>query len=553
MRGRRFKNTPPRRPYRLPSEKSQAEVSSRLSESMPETVDSPNPTSSSSHAPNVPETIVSDMDSNDLDDESSSTEGVFVPTPGIHHTSNIQPGPSIHSPFIRSPISEPLPSKPNTAHAIVPGEVSIEPLVRTDVYNDEDELNPPNPKVHSEEFSDVADNNLTASPASYAIPVESQPAKKKSQQNRRNITAGRKKIPPKISSVLIDGISFHHEENVQRWKFMVQRRLADGVNVSVKHQSCISIMNLIEMAGLSKTISNVGPFYPQLIKKFIVNLPDEFNDPSSSDYQTVHIRGFKFIISTAVINGFLGNFVALDCSLSSPSKEVLAFVLSGGTLSSWLVNGILVVALSVKYAILHKISIANWFPSSYASSVSAALGTFLYRICNDDKVDTGAFIHNKLLRHVGLFGVKIPIALPRFFSSMLLHLNVVVITASDALGPNPKTLSLSYRLFQGSHVPDIDRDVHPSRGSGIFDSSDWDESADGFFVDRELASRIVNSLTVESRALSNSINLLSEWQLEVDFLIRGVAAGCRLDDVVAVGCYGCVTDVVLVELLLFSF
>ena len=65
-------------------------------------------------------------------------------------------------------------------------------------------------------------------------------------------------------------------------------------------------------------------------------------------------------------------------------------------------------------------------------------------------------------------------------------------------------------------MPSIDHDVHPSRGSGIFDSSDWDESADGFFVDRELASRIVNSLTAESQTLSNSINLLSEWQLEVD-------------------------------------
>jgi len=42
-------------------------------------------------------------------------------------------------------------------------------------------------------------------------------------------------------------------------------------------------------AGLSKTISNVAPFYPQLIKEFIVNLSSEFNDPSSSDYQTVHI------------------------------------------------------------------------------------------------------------------------------------------------------------------------------------------------------------------------------------------------------------------------
>ena len=96
------------------------------------------------------------------------------------------------------------------------------------------------------------------------------------------------------------------------------------------------------------------------------------------DFQTVHIRGFRFKISPTVINGFLRNNIALDYSPTVPSNEVLASVLSGGTLYSWPVNGISAVALSVKYAILHKISIANWFPFSHASSLSIALGTFLY-------------------------------------------------------------------------------------------------------------------------------------------------------------------------------
>ncbi|KAA0054715.1 uncharacterized protein E5676_scaffold104G00230 [Cucumis melo var. makuwa] len=115
----------------------------------------------------------------------------------------------------------------------------------------------------------------------------------------------------------------------------------------------------IVKAGLSKTILIVGPFYPRLIREFIVNLPSEFNDPSSLDYQTIHIREAKFKISPSVINSFLGNIITFEFQVSHPSNDELASVLFGGTLSAWSVNGIPAASLSVKFAILHKIGIAN--------------------------------------------------------------------------------------------------------------------------------------------------------------------------------------------------
>ncbi|TYK22185.1 uncharacterized protein E5676_scaffold333G00540 [Cucumis melo var. makuwa] len=228
VRGRRFKSTPPRRSYRLPSKKSQEEASRKLHESVllksvPVVSESFVPASSVAHVPRVPATNVSDMDSNDWDDvplaqllkntlipdvsnklhvnppssfhsqESLSTKGVFIPTLGIPSTSNVQPGPSAHSP----PASPTLFSSVD-AHQSIPDVVPEVPL--------------------------NGDDNPVVPPASTDIPVASKPVEKKAQQKRCNITTktDRKKIPPNIPSVPIDGISFHHEESVQRWKFVLQ-------------------------------------------------------------------------------------------------------------------------------------------------------------------------------------------------------------------------------------------------------------------------------------------------------------------------------------------
>uniref|UniRef100_A0A9I9E5X7 Flocculation protein FLO11-like n=1 Tax=Cucumis melo TaxID=3656 RepID=A0A9I9E5X7_CUCME len=430
VRGHRFKSTPFQRPYRLPSEKVQGEASSRLQESLrsevvPEVGESSVPGSLTVHAHRAFEAIVSDMDSDDQDDvplirllkkplgpiiseklpsdppdsihsqESSSTERVFIHTLGGLRRPPAMP--SGHSPFVHPPRSKLLASKPDMVPAHIPGFTTAAHEEQADVSRNEDQCASfDQADIPPKDIPPPTNDLIAPSPEGRPeSPKGSKPPKRKTQQARRNVTTktGKKKVPVNIPSILIDKISFHHEESVQRWKFVVQRRIAH-----------------------------------ELIREFIVNLPDEFNNPSSPDYQTVHIRGFKFVISPTVINGFLGNIVDIDCSPSCPTTEVLATILSDGTLSTW----------------------------------------------------------------------PVPIALPWLFSSRLLHLNGVVLTATNVPRPEPKTIALSYRPFQGSH----------------------DESAKGFYVDRELAARIVNSLTAESRALTNSITLLSKRRLEVDALLQ---------------------------------
>ncbi|KAA0055022.1 flocculation protein FLO11-like [Cucumis melo var. makuwa] len=138
--------------------------------------------------------------------------------------------------------------------------------------------------------------------------------------------AGRRKIPPNVPSVPIDGVSFRSEEGAHKWKYMVKQWIADEANMSNQYNSCPAILDVIRSVGLHRTFSAVGPFYSQLMHELIVNLPSDFNDPSAEEYQKVHIRG----------------------------------ELTGGTVHVWPVDGQLPVAsLTVKYVILHRIGISN--------------------------------------------------------------------------------------------------------------------------------------------------------------------------------------------------
>ncbi|KAA0032738.1 uncharacterized protein E6C27_scaffold853G00810 [Cucumis melo var. makuwa] len=433
VRGRRFKSAPPQRPYRLPFEKVQGEATSRMHESLRyeavlEVEQFAALISPAVHPHRAFEATVSDMDSDDHDkvplthllkkpsepvtaerpssdppgsihsQESSSTEGVFITTPGDPRRSPAIP--SGHSPSVHHSQLKLTTSQSDALPAHIP-EIATAALEEQTIGSQNDD-------------QCTSFNQTEIPPVDIPLPTDDPFAS--SSQGRPESSKG-----PKPSK--------RKTHNVRR---NVPQKLAERKSLQMFH-----LFPLMEFLFTTRKVFNAGRF--------------------------------KFVISPAVIIGFLGNIVDIDCSPSCPTIEVLATVLSGGTLSTWLVNGISAAALSVKYAILHKIDIANWFPSSHASCISAALA---------------------------------------------------VLTAFDAPEPEPKTIALSYKLFQGSHVPDTDHDVHQTWGPRIFDTTNWDESAEGFFVDRELATSIINSLTVESRAVTNSITLLSEHRLEVDALIR---------------------------------
>jgi len=94
-----------------------------------------------------------------------------------------------------------------------------------------------------------------------------------------------------VENVPIDKVSFHLPEFAQRWKFIHHRKLHLERELSEETMKIKVVMELIKEAGLMKTVCNIGDCYEKLVKEFLVNIPEDCDNPLSREYQKVYVRG----------------------------------------------------------------------------------------------------------------------------------------------------------------------------------------------------------------------------------------------------------------------
>ncbi|XP_050897684.1 uncharacterized protein LOC127104541 [Lathyrus oleraceus] len=114
-----------------------------------------------------------------------------------------------------------------------------------------------------------------------------------------------KKIPTNILEVPIDNISFHSVENVEKWKFVYQRRLALEMELGKNDFECKEVMSLIQKDGLMKTVTGFGKCYGMHVIEFIVNFSKEC-DKRSTEFRKVYVKERCVDFSPEIINRFLG-------------------------------------------------------------------------------------------------------------------------------------------------------------------------------------------------------------------------------------------------------
>ncbi|XP_050902478.1 uncharacterized protein LOC127114129 [Lathyrus oleraceus] len=200
-------------------------------------------------------------------------------------------------------------------------------------------------------------------------------------------------------------------------------------------------MDLIQEDGLMKTVTQFSKYYEMLVKEFIVNLSEECVDGKSKEFRKVYVRGKCVNFSPSVINKYLGR-----PDEAQPELEVRKWPLKGKLVAS---------KLSVKYAMLHKIGVANWVPTTHKSTIAVMLGNFIYVVGTKSKFDYGSYIFDQTLKHAGSFSVKGPIAFPSLICGIVLNQFPNILIENDYVKKRDSPMSFNHKLFLGTHVPDI--------------------------------------------------------------------------------------------------
>jgi len=156
---------------------------------------------------------------------------------------------------------------------------------------------------------------------------------------------------------------------IDKWRFIYHRRLALERELGKEAQEIKVVMELIKEVGLMKTMCNLGECYEQLVKEFLVNIPDDCDSPISSAYQKAFVLGECVNFSPTTINKFLGVEEINNPKLEVTDDQVCNEITEKQVKMLPKKKKISFGKLFVKYAILNIIIVVNWVPTTHSSDV----------------------------------------------------------------------------------------------------------------------------------------------------------------------------------------
>ncbi|KAK2374222.1 hypothetical protein QL285_075199 [Trifolium repens] len=267
-------------------------------------------------------------------------------------------------------------------------------------------------------------------------------------------------IPPNVPDVPMDNVSFHFIDSAAKWKFVYARRLGLERELSDETLEYKEVIDLIEKAGLMKTVSGLGACYEKLVKEFVVSIAEDCDNKPSKEYQQVFVRGKCVEFSPAIINRYLGRKEDGYSKLKIHNNEVCK-VITANQVKVWPMKGkVPSCMLSVKYAVLNRIGTINWVPTTHSSTIATGLARLIYSVGTGTEVDYGTYIFDQTLQHGKSWAIRMPIAFPTLICGIILAQHPTILTADDEPCKRDSPISLHFELFEGDHAADI---AGPSR------------------------------------------------------------------------------------------
>ncbi|XP_057432416.1 uncharacterized protein LOC130725181 [Lotus japonicus] len=150
--------------------------------------------------------------------------------------------------------------------------------------------------------------------------------------------------------------------------------------------------------------------------------------------------------------------------------------------------------LTTKYVVLFKIGCANWVAKNHLSGVTAPLAKMIYLI------GTG-----------GSYAVRFPILFPCLLSEIIVQQHPNVVRVDEPQGKKPMSLEFDYRLFAGTHVPDI-----------VLTTAKGSASATGTQAVSSSKDDILAELRAVSKSLGDTIQVCKIRKLNVNKLIKAM-------------------------------
>ncbi|XP_045792087.1 uncharacterized protein LOC123886855 [Trifolium pratense] len=251
--------------------------------------------------------------------------------------------------------------------------------------------------------------------------------------SRKNI--GRKKVPQSVPYAPLDNV-----------RLALERNLKEDI------LQCQSVVEGIDYAGLMKTVCGLDKCYDRLVKEFLINVAENYDDPASPEYRQVFVRGKCVKFSPTVINQYLQRNTEEVADLKVTDNEFCK-VITGGKIKIWPSKAKLAAtSLSPLYAILNRVAAHNWVKTTHSGDVARGLGKFIYVVGTKAKFDYGSYFFHETLSHAMTYIVEKLVAFPTLLCNVILEQHPDILRSTDVPCTRKGKLTIEQRLLEGTNV-----------------------------------------------------------------------------------------------------